>query len=111
MCALLIDVVLVGFVTHLLDNPAIHFTQSFLFWLAAYGAVLWKLKGSTVGDTVLHLKVVRIDDRPTIGVRPACAPSAALSPSLPWASALYGSPSIYRSRPGMTRSPERSSSS
>jgi uncharacterized RDD family membrane protein YckC len=32
--------------------------------LAAYGAVMWKLRGSTVGGIVFDLKVVRLDGRP-----------------------------------------------
>lgn len=32
--------------------------------LALYGALMWKLKGSTVGGIVCGLKVVRLDDRP-----------------------------------------------
>ena len=32
--------------------------------LAAYGAVMWKLRGTTVGGSICHLKVVRLDDRP-----------------------------------------------
>jgi uncharacterized RDD family membrane protein YckC/cytoskeletal protein CcmA (bactofilin family) len=41
--------------------------------LAAYGAVMWKLKGTTVGGIVCGLRVVRLDDRaidwPTAVVR------------------------------------------
>lgn len=56
MIALLIDAVLVGVATqmHSLFLPA----------LAIYGAVLWKLKGSTVGGIIFGLKVVRVDGRP-----------------------------------------------
>ena len=32
--------------------------------LAAYGAVMWKLKGTTIGGVVCGLRVVRLDDRP-----------------------------------------------
>ncbi len=32
--------------------------------LAAYCAVMWKLKGTTVGGVICGLKVVRLDDRP-----------------------------------------------
>jgi uncharacterized RDD family membrane protein YckC len=31
--------------------------------LAAYGAVLWKLRGATIGSIILGLKVVRADGR------------------------------------------------
>jgi uncharacterized RDD family membrane protein YckC len=56
MVALLIDAILVGVATqmHSLFLPA----------LAIYGAVLWKLKGSTVGGIIFGLKVVRVDGRP-----------------------------------------------
>ena len=32
--------------------------------LACYGAVMWKLKGTTIGGIVCGLQVVRLDDRP-----------------------------------------------
>ncbi|MBC7367961.1 MAG: RDD family protein [Undibacterium sp.] len=32
--------------------------------LAAYGAVMWKFKGTTIGGVVCGLRVVRLDDRP-----------------------------------------------
>lgn len=32
--------------------------------LAAYGAVMWKFKGTTIGGIVCGLRVVRLDDRP-----------------------------------------------
>jgi uncharacterized RDD family membrane protein YckC len=35
-----------------------------LLVLATYGAVMWKNRGTTVGGSIFHLKVVRIDDRP-----------------------------------------------
>ncbi len=36
------------------------------FWvlLAVYGAVMWKLKGATLGGMICHLHVVRLDGRP-----------------------------------------------
>jgi uncharacterized RDD family membrane protein YckC len=51
--ALLLDVILVGIVTRMHDW--------FPLILAAYGAILWKLKGATVGDIIFGLKVVRAD--------------------------------------------------
>jgi uncharacterized RDD family membrane protein YckC/cytoskeletal protein CcmA (bactofilin family) len=56
MVALLIDVILIGIIfrSHTVILPA----------LAIYGAVLWKLKGSTVGGIIFGLKVVRHDGRP-----------------------------------------------
>jgi uncharacterized RDD family membrane protein YckC len=61
--ALLIDVILCGMV--LLLIPFVHFGCGvFLLILAAYGAVMWELRGTTVGGSICHLKVVRLDDRP-----------------------------------------------
>jgi uncharacterized RDD family membrane protein YckC len=60
MAALFLDVLLVGFVTSLLHRHShVH-----LLVLAIYGAVMWKLRGSTVGGIVFDLKVVRLDGRP-----------------------------------------------
>jgi uncharacterized RDD family membrane protein YckC len=62
MVALLLDVLLVGFVTSV---PFGHsFGNSHLVMLAIYGAVMWKLKGATVGGIVFDLHVVRLDGRP-----------------------------------------------
>jgi uncharacterized RDD family membrane protein YckC len=36
----------------------------FLPFLAMYAAVLWKLKGSTIGGIIFGLKVVRVDGKP-----------------------------------------------
>jgi uncharacterized RDD family membrane protein YckC len=59
MVALLIDVVLVGIVLSVL-----HHAQNLeLVALAAYGAVMWKLRGSTIGGIVFDLQVVRHDGR------------------------------------------------
>jgi uncharacterized RDD family membrane protein YckC len=56
MVALLIDLILIGIIfrSNTIILPA----------LAIYGAVLWKLKGSTVGGIIFGLKVVRHDGRP-----------------------------------------------
>lgn len=35
-----------------------------IFGIAAYAAVMWKLKGTTIGGVVCGLKVVRLDGRP-----------------------------------------------
>jgi uncharacterized RDD family membrane protein YckC len=59
MVALLIDALLVGFVMGVL-----HVYHLELLVLAAYGAVMWKLRGSTIGGIVFDLRVVRFDDRP-----------------------------------------------
>jgi uncharacterized RDD family membrane protein YckC len=60
MAALLLDVLLVGFVMSLL-HP---FGNTHLIALAIYGAVMWKLRGTTVGGIVFDLHVVRLDGRP-----------------------------------------------
>lgn len=60
MAALLLDVLLVGFVMSLL-HP---FGNTHLIVLAVYGAVMWKLRGTTVGGIVFDLHVVRMDGRP-----------------------------------------------
>jgi uncharacterized RDD family membrane protein YckC len=59
MLALLIDGVIVGVVFNVLD----HHTRLQLIALAAYGAIMWKLKGTTVGGIVCNLKIVRVDGR------------------------------------------------
>jgi uncharacterized RDD family membrane protein YckC len=60
MAALLLDVFLVGFVMTLL-HP---FGNFHILILAVYGAVMWKLRGTTVGGIVFDLHVVRLDGRP-----------------------------------------------
>jgi uncharacterized RDD family membrane protein YckC len=60
MGALLLDVLLVGFVMSLL-HP---FGNFHILILAIYGAVMWKLRGTTVGGIVFDLHVVRLDGRP-----------------------------------------------
>jgi uncharacterized RDD family membrane protein YckC len=57
MVALLIDFILMAIVTQ---------AHGWVFLaLAVYGAVLWKLKGATVGDIIFGLKVVRMDGNPS----------------------------------------------
>lgn len=58
MAALLIDIILVGVAFSVLQSDGI-----FLPALAAYGAVMWKLKGTTIGGILCNLKVVRLDGR------------------------------------------------
>ena len=53
--ALLIDFLLVAIVVH---------HDWFPVALAAYGAILWKLRGATVGDIIFGIKVVRVDGAP-----------------------------------------------
>jgi uncharacterized RDD family membrane protein YckC len=59
MAALLVDMLLVGIATSVLDH-ANHW--NFVF-LAAYGAAMWKLRGTTVGGIIFDLRVVRLDGR------------------------------------------------
>jgi uncharacterized RDD family membrane protein YckC len=40
-----------------------HVGHLHLLVLAAYGAVMWKMRGSTVGGIVFDLQVVRVDGR------------------------------------------------
>jgi len=67
MGALLIDVLLIGF---LMQSSGVvlgsfhHESNLHLLVLAAYGACMWKLRGSTVGGIVCDLRVVRVDGRP-----------------------------------------------
>jgi uncharacterized RDD family membrane protein YckC len=61
MAALLLDIILVGFVSSMLFH---HSGNFHLVMLAIYGAVMWKLKGATVGGIVFDLHVVRLDGRP-----------------------------------------------
>jgi uncharacterized RDD family membrane protein YckC len=60
MAALLLDAVLVG----VLMGAFHHASDAELLALATYGAVMWKMRGSTVGGIVFDLQVVRLDDRP-----------------------------------------------
>jgi uncharacterized RDD family membrane protein YckC len=74
MGALLIDVVIVWALVRLLLNwPQEGSTRLCVLGLAIYGALMWKLKGTTVGGIVFDLRVVRLDSRildwPTAWVR------------------------------------------
>jgi uncharacterized RDD family membrane protein YckC len=60
MGALLLDAILIGIVLHqIYEGPRME-----LLALAAYGAVMWKLKASTIGGIICGLQVVRLDGRP-----------------------------------------------
>jgi uncharacterized RDD family membrane protein YckC len=59
MAGLFLDVLLVGMLTSLLHYEF----HLLLLTLAVYGAVMWKLRGSTVGGIVFDLQVVRVDGR------------------------------------------------
>ncbi len=60
MGALFLDLLLVGILTGMLH----HSHNLELVVLAIYGALMWKLRGSTVGGLVFHLQVIRVDGRP-----------------------------------------------
>lgn len=60
MGALFIDLILVAVVLGIFQNHG----KAELLALATYGAIMWKLKGTTIGGMVFHLQVVRTDGRP-----------------------------------------------
>jgi uncharacterized RDD family membrane protein YckC len=65
MGALFIDVVIIWAVVRLLLNfPQQGSDRLLVLVLAAYGAIMWKLKGTTMGGIVCNLHVVRLDSRP-----------------------------------------------
>ena len=61
MGALFIDLLLVSFALSLLYQ---HGWRGTLLIVAAYAAIMWKLRGTTVGGIVFDLQVVRLDARP-----------------------------------------------
>ena len=65
MGALLLDVIIIWAVVRLLLNFPQHGSDRLgVLVLAAYGAVMWKIKGTTVGGIACDLRVVRLDSRP-----------------------------------------------
>ena len=60
MAALLLDLILVAIAFAAADISG----HRVLLALAVYGAVMWKLKGTTIGGVVCGLRVVRLDGRP-----------------------------------------------
>jgi uncharacterized RDD family membrane protein YckC len=60
MAALLLDILIVGIVLHDIHEG----TRLEMLILATYGAVMWKLKASTIGGIICGLRVVRLDGRP-----------------------------------------------
>jgi uncharacterized RDD family membrane protein YckC len=60
MAALFIDVILVAVLLGIVDSTR----EAELIALATYGAVMWKLKGTTIGGIVFGLQVIRLDGRP-----------------------------------------------
>jgi len=66
MGALFIDALIIGVVVRLLlnwhdDDSA---NRIFVLGLAVYGAVMWKVKATTIGGIVFDLRVARLDSRP-----------------------------------------------
>jgi uncharacterized RDD family membrane protein YckC len=57
MGALFIDIVLISVIVSILDSP----DPFWIIALAGYGALMWKIKGTTIGGLVCGLKVVRRD--------------------------------------------------
>ena len=68
IAALLLDLVLVGLIVAFFSSMVPRGLRleppSVLLFLALYGAVMWKLRGTTIGGIVCGLKVVRLDDKP-----------------------------------------------
>lgn len=62
MGALLVDAIIIGIVLSPFHHENPH--DLMLIALAIYGAVMWKLKGTTIGGLLFHLQVVRLDGRP-----------------------------------------------
>jgi uncharacterized RDD family membrane protein YckC len=62
MGALFVDAVIIGIVLSPLRHHGEH--NLMLISLAIYGAVMWKLKGTTIGGVLCSLQVVRLDGRP-----------------------------------------------
>ena len=59
LAALMLDFVLVGIIV----SSFFHGGKYILLLVASYGAVMWKMKGTTIGGIVCGLKVVRLDNR------------------------------------------------
>ncbi|MGC1458106.1 MAG: RDD family protein, partial [Steroidobacteraceae bacterium] len=65
MGALFIDAVIIWAVIRLLLNfPQEGSNRIGIIALAVYGAIMWKVKGTTMGGIVCDLHVVRVDSRP-----------------------------------------------
>jgi uncharacterized RDD family membrane protein YckC len=59
MGALLIDIILVGIIANMIPGSG----DIGLLAIATYGALMWKLKGTTIGGIICNLRVVRLDGR------------------------------------------------
>ena len=63
LAALALDCILWGIIAAMFGSMFHRGVPVLLPWLAVYGAVMWKLKGTTIGGVVCGLKIVRLDDR------------------------------------------------
>lgn len=59
MGALIIDLILVGIIANMIPGSG----DIGLLAIATYGALMWKLKGTTIGGIICNLRVVRVDGR------------------------------------------------
>lgn len=59
MAALFVDGLLIAIALGALQNSS----DAWLIVLAAYGAAMWKIKGTTVGGILCNIQVVRVDGR------------------------------------------------
>lgn len=64
IAALALDAVLIGLIAGGVFRHGGRPAQIVLGSLAIYAALMWKLKGTTIGGVICGLKVVRLDDRP-----------------------------------------------
>ncbi len=73
MAALILDCILIGIVLACIGSDQDAASNAFLIALALYGAVMWKIRSTTIGGIICGLKVVRLDgnamDWPTVTVR------------------------------------------
>jgi uncharacterized RDD family membrane protein YckC len=60
IAGLLLDLILLSVIAAILTSGG----KVAIFGMAVYAAVLWKLKGTTIGGVICGLKVVRLDNRP-----------------------------------------------
>lgn len=69
LLAMLLDLFLVSFTAMVLSEILpyrlrVHNPPGLLVWVAVYAALMWKLRGTTVGGIICGQKVVRLDGRP-----------------------------------------------
>jgi uncharacterized RDD family membrane protein YckC len=64
LAALAIDLILMGMISGVFGYELHMRGPVTLPWIAIYGAIMWRLKGTTIGGIICGLRVVRLDDRP-----------------------------------------------